>query len=125
MKFTKSLMISLMLIIGLAVVGCKTGGGGASSGGSSPSDVFKQFYAAIEKGNFKAAADLTTEPAVTQQLLALMGEELKKEFAKDSIAKVEETITGNTANVKYTLKSGTKEDVDLVKKDGKWKIKMQ
>jgi len=129
MKLTKSLTISLVLVIGLVAVGCKGGGGSAST----PSDVYKQFYAAMEKMDVKGMSALSSDPATVEALFGLMAladEETKKkgkeEFAKKGgIVKTEETITGDTATVKATYKDGTSEDYPLIKKDGKWKVKFE
>jgi len=116
-------LISIMLIIGLAVISC--------GGGNSPSAVARQFYAAAEKENFKAMTDLM-EPESAELMNALaekmegsageeggMGATVKE---KGGIVNAEETIDGDTATVRLTFKDESTEDLKLVRINGKWKV---
>ena len=108
-------LISLMLIIGMALISC---------GGAGPSSVVKSLHTAIEKGDTKAINNLATTE--TAQLLAMLGDKGKGALAeKGGITKAEETITGDTAVVNVTYKNGETEKFDLVKEDGKWKVSMK
>ena len=122
--FLLASLISIMLIVGLVLIGC----GGDKN---SPSGVAKQFYAAAEKGDFKGMTALMDPQSA--QFMAAMGEKIEgavnseggvKESVntKGGVVKTEETIDGDTAKVKLTFKDGSTEDLDLVKVDGKWKV---
>jgi hypothetical protein len=107
-------LISLMLIIGLAIIGCSKGGG-------SPSSVARQLYAALEKGDAKAVGELMVPEAA--QAMLMFAEKAKGMIAaKGGITNTEEIIDGDTAVVKTTFKDGTVEELSLVKVDGKWKV---
>ena len=119
-------IISVMLIIGLAVIGC-----GGGKGGNSPSGVAKQFYTAAEKGDVKAMTALMDPDSA--QLIAAMAEKIegtaenegsikKNVREKGGIIKAEEAIEDDTAKVTLTFKDGSTENLDLVKIDGKWKV---
>jgi hypothetical protein len=106
-------LISLLLIIGILVIGC--------SGGGSPTSVVKKLHTAIEKGDAKAIGQLMTPEAA--QMMAMMGEKAKGMIATyGGVAKTEETIDGNNAVVKVTYKNGETGDFELIKIDGKWKV---
>jgi len=106
-------LISLLLIMGIVVIGC--------SGGGSPTSVVKKLHTAMEKGDSKAIGQLMTPEAA--QMIAMMGEKVKGMMATyGGIAKTEETIDGNNAVVKVTYKNGETSDYQLVKIDGKWKV---
>ena len=116
-------LIGFVLIIGFTVSGC--------GGGSGPSAVFKQSYAAMQKGDTKTVIALL-EPGSAAMFAGLM-EEYEAEFKEEmkastvktgGIAKIEETITGDTAVLKVTYKDGSSEDQKMVKVDGKWKMSM-
>lgn len=114
--FSLTVLISLVLIIGLAVVGCGKGG--------SPSSVTRQLYAAIEKGDAKTIGELMT-PEAAQMLVMFLEKAKGMVIAKGGITKTEETINGDNAVVTTTFKDGTTEELDLVKIDGKWKVNME
>jgi hypothetical protein len=106
-------VVSFVLIIGFTVLGC--------SGGSKPSTVVKQLHTAIEKGDTKAVKELMTEDSAS--LIVMFMEMVKEEFAENGgIAKMEETIDGDTAVVTVTYKDGSTDDFGLVKTGGKWKV---
>jgi len=106
-------LISLLLIMGIVVIGC--------GGGSSPTSVVKKLHTAIEKGDSKAIGQLMTPDAA--QMMAMLGEKAKGMMATyGGIAKTEETINGDNAVVKVTYKNGETSDYELVKIDGKWKV---
>ena len=122
-------LISFVLVLGLTVFSCGGGGGG---GGSGPSAVVKQYYAAMEKGNFKAAVALM-EPEMAALVEAFLDdddikeaiEEGKQEAAKQGgIASTEEEIDGDMATVTVTHKDGSTATHKLKKIDGKWKMSM-
>ncbi|MDR3276049.1 MAG: DUF4878 domain-containing protein [Treponema sp.] len=93
----------------------------ACSGASSPSDAVKQFYAACEKGDANAAAELMTADAAPWASMFMS--QLAGQIAETGgIVETSEVINGETAVVTITLKDGSTNDFDLVKVDGKWKI---
>lgn len=129
--------ITYFLMIGFIAFLYSCGGGGGSS--SKPSDVVDKMMTSIEKGNFDAAIDC----------IALEGEEISKEDTEKlngllgmvkgvleskggikSHEVIEEEVSedGETANVKikYVYGNGDEDtsDYNLVKEDGKWKVKM-
>ena len=106
-------LISLMLIIGLAVIGC--------SGGSDPSNVVKQFHTAVEKGDNKAIAKLVT-PESSGTVIGLLQLFQGTLMEYGSIESTQQTIDGDTAVVEVTYKNGNTDNYDLVKVDGKWLI---
>ena len=107
-------LISFMMIIGLTFTACGSGGG-------SPSNVAKQFYTALEKGDAKAAGELMT-PESAQMIVMFMEKAKGAITDKGGIDHSEETINGDTAIVKTTFKDGSTEELSLVKVDGKWKV---
>jgi len=107
-------VISLLLIIGIALVSC-------GGGGSSPTNVVKKLHVAIEKGDAEAISELMTPEAA--QMMVLLGEKAKGTISSyGGIEKTEEAINGDTAEVKVTYKNGETSDYELVKIDGKWKV---
>jgi ketosteroid isomerase-like protein len=118
-------LISFVLVLGLTVFSC-------GGGGSGPSAVVKQYYAAMEKGNFKAAVALM-EPDMAALIEALLDDddikeamaEAKEEAStKGAIVSTEEEIDDDKATVTVTYKDGSTETHKLKKIDGKWKISM-
>jgi ketosteroid isomerase-like protein len=117
MKKTSSLLKSFgfAIAIGLMATGC---------GGNSPSKVVRQTWAAIEKGDAKAYGELMTPE--TASLVVMLGEKAKGSVAaKGGIVSTKETINGDAATVTATYKDGTTDEWQLVKVDGKWKVKME
>jgi hypothetical protein len=109
-------LVGLMLIAGLAVIGC--------SKDSSPSAVVTQFLTALEKGDSAAVGEFMTPESA--QLVAMFGEKGQQAIAATGgVTSTEETIDGDTAVVKATFKDGSSEEFDLVKIDGKWKVTIQ
>ena len=111
-------LLSAMLVIGLIAIACSKGEG-------SPSDVVKQFYAAVEKGDVKTALELVTYSSPEKEkefkdLLSLMPGIIAM---IGGIVNTEESINANTAVVRVTSKDGGTDRWDLVKIGGKWKIK--
>jgi hypothetical protein len=107
-------LISLILIIGFALVNCGGGGG-------SPTSVVKQLHTAIEKGDDKKINELMTPEAAG--MLIMMLEKVKGTVAEyGKITKTEETITDDKAVVKVTYNNGQEGSFDLIKVDGKWKV---
>ncbi|MDR2476769.1 MAG: DUF4878 domain-containing protein [Treponema sp.] len=102
-------LIGFMLIIG------------CSKGGGSPSDVAKQLYTALEKGDAKTVGELMT-PEAAQMMTMFMEKAKGMVTAKGGITSTEETIDGDTAVVKTTFKDGSIEELEFVKIDGKWKV---
>lgn len=113
MKRTFSIgIISLLLIIGLVITSC--------GGGGSPSNVIRKLHTAVEKGDTKVISELVVPEAAA--LILKMMEQLQEAYTESGgIAKIEETIDGNTAVVTVTYKMGDTADYDLVKVNGKWK----
>ncbi|MDR2481248.1 MAG: DUF4878 domain-containing protein [Spirochaetaceae bacterium] len=94
---------------------------GCNKGESSPSDVTRQLYMALEKGDAKTIGELMTPEAA--QTMAVFSEKMKGVVAaKGGITSAEETIDGDTAMVRTTFKDGSTEVLNLVKIDGKWKV---
>jgi len=109
-------LISILLIVGLSVIGCGKGGG-------SPSNVVKQLHVAIDKQDAKAIGRLATPEAA--EMINMFGEKGKGMLAeKGGIVKTEEIINGDTAIVTVTYKNDETDDYELVKIDGKWKISL-
>ena len=106
-------------------------------GGTGPSNVTRQFIAALEKGDM-AALDKYATPETAKLFNGLM--EMSEKMAKDKskakedfkdtikdslkggIVSIEEAITGDKAVVTLKFKDGSTDKVDLVKVDGKWKV---
>jgi len=106
-------LISLLLIMGMVLICCESGG--------SPSGVIKNLHNAVEKGNNEEISKLMTAEAAG--LVLKMLPDLQKSYAKSGgIAKTEQTITGDSAVVKVTYKNGETDNYDLVKMNGNWKV---
>jgi hypothetical protein len=87
----------------------------------SPKAVVERFYRAVEKNDAKALAEAATPE--TAQLMAMFGEKVQAQAAANGkIASMTETIDGDTASVTVTFENGEKQNIDLVKVDGKWKV---
>ena len=121
MKKTCSLigLISVVLIVGLAMISC--------GGGGSPESVVKEFHSALEKGNTNKMLELSTpESAEMVNMLAGMMEEDKFKGALEEQGKIQSTevvdISDAAATVNVTYSSGENHNFDLKKINGKWKI---
>jgi len=107
-------LISIMLIIGMVIIGC-------SGGGSSPSTVVRQLHTAIEKQDSKKINQLMSAEAAAAVIM--YGEKASGMISEyGGIEKTTETIDGNHATVEVTYKNGDKEEWELEKIDGKWKV---
>jgi len=104
-------LVGVALIVGFSVIGC----------GQSPSKVVSEFLAAINKGDAKKIADLST-PETAAMVTPMLSKVQGSLAEKGGIAKLEQTITGDTATVKVTFKDESTESYNLVKVNGKWKI---
>ena len=112
-------IISLVLIVGLAVIGC--------GGGASPESVVREFYTAVERGNAQKMLDLSTpESAAMISMLAGMLEDEKVKGSLEERGRIASTevtdISDEAATVKVTYANGDDDDFNLVKINGKWKI---
>jgi len=102
-----------VMLASLVSVGCGT---------NSPSSVAKQFFVVIEKGDVGSYNKVMTPE--TAQTMAIYGEKFKQSFVvKGGIKSMKETINGDKAIVEVTFKDGSKGNLDLVKVDGKWKVR--
>jgi len=101
-----------VILAALVSVGCGT---------SSPTMVAKQFFVVIEKGDVDSYNKVMT-PETTQTVI-MLGEKMKQSLkVKGGITNMTESIDGDKATVEVTFKDGSKEKLDLVKVDGKWKV---
>jgi hypothetical protein len=109
---TKTLVLGLAIVV--FFVGC---------GGSSPSVVAKNFYAAIEKNDAKKLAQYATPETVA--VYSLYGSKLQGYVAEQGkITDITEEIDGDTATVFVTFENGDDTTLDLIKVDGKWKVNL-
>ena len=93
----------------------------ASCGGSSPTAAAKAFIDAAQKGDAKAMEKVATNDTV--KLMGLFGEKLSdslKEYGK--ITNASEKIDGDKAVVSLAFENGQKEEIPLVKENGKWLV---
>ncbi len=106
---------------------------GSCSQGKNPGATVEEFHYAIEKGEISEATNLLSSTVIDS-----IGEEkiktgmsqavrnLQDKQGIESIKITEEKITGEVANVSYTITYGddTEEDniAQLIKEDGEWKI---
>jgi len=105
--------IGLMLILGMTLIGC--------GGRGSPSTVVRQLHTAVERGDNSRISELMTAEAAGLALKMLP--DLQRAYADSGgIARVEETITGNTAQVRVTYRNGDTDVYDLVRVDGRWRV---
>jgi len=110
-------LISIMLIIGMAIIGCGGSGG-------SPSSVVRQLHTAIEKGDSRAIGQLTTPEAA--EMITMFGEKGRGMIAeKGGIERTEETIDGDTAVVTVYYKDGDSDNYSLVKINGRWRVTIE
>ena len=101
--------------------------------GSSPSKTVKEFYSAIDHGNISKATGLFSNRVIQtfglsklQQTIEFQLKAVENSGGIDSIEIIDEQIFGDTAlvNIEVTYGNGNviREDVQLVKEDGNWKI---
>jgi hypothetical protein len=108
-----------MLAMALCLVGC----------GKGPDNVAVRFFEAMRDGKYEAAMEMAAKD--TKPLIGLMQgmmteDKRIEEFAGEYKA-VETKIDGDTAKVKIEHSKDGKsktENVDLVKEDGDWKVKI-
>ncbi len=122
----KNLMtIGFVLVFSAFMFSC---GGGSSD---NPQAVAEEFLTALNDQDYDKAKELGTESTV--QMLTMIesmagmapeGEDLDMGADMDSIEWGDVEIDGDEAVVHYTLE-GSKEKMDLVKQDGKWKVDMK
>lgn len=105
----------------------------ASCGSSSPSEVTNSYYKALQKGDFEKALTYTTiedKAEIKQEIEKMEGLEVKipefdivsEEIAEDGTTAVVEVKYKFTSSFNSEPEESTN-NVKLVKKDGKWKIK--
>jgi hypothetical protein len=105
--------ISLILSLGLIFVGCP--------GRGSPSNVVRQLHAAVDRGDTGRISELMTADAAGITLKML--DYFQESYAESGgIARMEETVTGNTAVVHVTYRNGETDTYDLVRVDGRWLV---
>jgi ketosteroid isomerase-like protein len=109
-KFSR--LIGFALIIGFVVMGCSNG---------SPTNVVKQYYAALAKGDAKTLGKVMT-PKGAANLTQFLSKAKDHVTALGKITNTEETIDGDTGTVKVTFSNGDTEEIDVIKIDGKWKV---
>lgn len=87
----------------------------------SPSLTARMFYGALASGNTKLLEETATPQTV--RAVAMFGDKAKTGASSyGKIKSVSEKIDGDKAVVTVTFANGKKEDVHLVKTDGKWKV---
>ncbi len=99
----------------------------ACAAGNTPTAATKKFFNAAIENDSKAMAEVATPE--TAQLMAMFGPKMQEALAEEGISGIgdftfSETINGDTAVVTMTDSSGTEENIDLIKVDGKWKVSM-
>ena len=93
----------------------------ACGSSESPSSAARKFYAAVEKNDAKAMAQVATPETV--QMMAMFGEKAAGMVAANGKIKgTTEEIDGDTAVVTLTFENGETENLDLIKVNGKWKV---
>ena len=106
--------VALMVVFGagLMIAGC-----GSSE---SPSNVVNEYHQAIMDKNVDAVMALSAEAGKREDEESLVN--VRAQFMKELPPIVKKTIDGDTA--KITCKFGpVEQDVDMIKIDGKWKVK--
>ena len=106
-------LISLILVFGLLVVSCNRGG--------SPQAVVRQLHTAIQRGDANRINQLMVPEAAALTIMFLS--KVQRNYAESGgIARMQETITGNTAVVWVAYRNGDTEVFDLVRRDGRWLV---
>ena len=106
----------LLLFVSVLFVSCDT---------NSPKVTAKKFTESMAKGDMEEAKKYMTEG--TASLL-----DMAMKMSNDSIPKypdfkfdmIKDSIVGDTAWVTYISPMGNKEELNLVKQDGQWKVTM-
>jgi hypothetical protein len=137
-------MVVVLLAFGLVFAGCDSGtnddqnnSGNEATGeensgtnddentsgnGSGPKDVVLQFGKALQKKDLAAAQSYcTAESAFVLEIGLMFGEDFSEWGDEIVNATLEEEITGETAVV-YDKNDPSDSRVNLVKRDGQWKI---
>ena len=105
------LLITVFSLSLVTITGC----------GGSPTSTFKQFHAAVKKGDMDAVGKVSTQE--TMGLFALGGKKITDKFSSlGEIKETKETINGNTATVQVRFTNGELVNCDLKKVDGRWKV---
>ncbi|MCL2806413.1 MAG: DUF4878 domain-containing protein [Treponema sp.] len=113
----KKIVFLASLVIVALLIGCS----GPSAG--SPGAAVEKFFNAVEKNDLQAMAEVATPETV--QIMAMLGSKAQGTAATyGKIKIVSEDISGDTAKVKASFDNGEEADIDLVKVDGKWKVKI-
>jgi len=87
---------------------------------NSPSQVFRQFFAAVEINDAAALARVATEGTV--EMIEMIGPEFIT--GNGPIQSITEEIYGDEAVVTVTFENGEIEEFDLVRVDGNWKVSL-
>ena len=88
----------------------------------SPKETVDKFYKALEKNDYKAMAEVATPETV--ELMAMFGTKIQGMMAAKNrkVKTTTEKIEGEKAVVTITFDDDSKEEIDLIKVDEKWKV---
>lgn len=122
-------MKRILLVLSIVATGLLM----ASCGSSSPKEVTNNYYKALQKGDFEKALSFTTlddQEEVKKEIEKMKGLEVKipefeiisEEIAEDGENAVVEVKYKFTSSFNTEPEESTN-NVKLIKKDGKWKIK--
>ena len=108
--------IGIVLFYGFAVLSC-------NKIGNNPKSIIRQYLTAIDNIDEKTIIDLLS-PNYSKNIIEFIDIEGAKKIINDlgGINNIEENIIGNFAIVKITFENNLKDEIDLIKIDGKWKI---
>jgi hypothetical protein len=110
----KKIVIGLIFMVGILLVSCAQT--------NSPTAVAKSWVQAFEKGDAGALGKVSTPESLakTSGFMPAMQAQLASNPIQGYSEKISED--GNTAIVTVTFKDGTNDEIELVKKDGKWLV---
>jgi hypothetical protein len=113
-KIVKASAVSAaVVLLVMAMAGC---------GSPSPSDVAKNFHAALLKGDMETAGKNCT-PEMWKELSPFLSKVQPMVQGQGKIKSiVKETIDNDKAHVEVMFDNGDTDTFDLVKVDGKWKV---
>jgi uncharacterized lipoprotein NlpE involved in copper resistance len=108
----KKMIFAVWVVLVVLLAGC--------SAANSPSVVVREYYRALEKNDTKALAKVTTTESA-KNLAQFATKARDHVVALGAIKTVTEEIDGDTAVVTVTFENN-KEEIDVIKIDGKWKV---
>jgi uncharacterized lipoprotein len=109
-----SLVLAVFCVI--FVAGC--------SNNNTPSAVVREFYNAVAENDVKKMGQYATPETVGT--VSLYGQKMQGYvIALGKITNITEEIDGDTAVVTVSFANDDEQKVDVVKIDGKWKVKME